>query len=638
MNKDYFYYTIYFSKFLKTYKSVGVMLLVMLGVFILDWIFYEFIVYDFAYFGRIAQYKWFGDNDIISFAPEAWLGLLGLVLGTLIIVISVASQSTPKLIDLYAGDNTSLLYIWYIVVGSVHNMYIQLLSKANLDYIKGSILLNTYIMLPLALLMAVPYVLYILRYTKTSNVITKIYVDNIKRIFRLQARAKNGLLDDGKIIADYQYELFESLNQLDDLLEYVTFKEPKGDIMNKISLTIQQYIAIKSDLDIYKSKREELRTSNKNMQERISREENEDNDIELQAKLEELKKELEKYEVSPFFLISHRIANDVSFKTMTGQFRDMERNRTLFEQKGFRLLGNAYIRLIEQEEFDLASLCAYELSECGRVAIEYKDWSLVEVVLVRFNTLLRFGIKHGLKNKEPRNLYNAIFHYSGFIHHIIKSMQEPFIKLSCEYLNKYVNEIYMHSRNEKPFGFLVDAFTWEFKRILMELNRNNLEVKLQKEVLGWFLKIDNLSDNYEEASLKGRKFTSGTRGFQIALALYYLEISEQNKNNVLLEEKPSGRINKTTEEILVDTIIRDMLDDHEYMDKESLKNSVIEVCNRLKGQFEKFWEDTDRGNLNLYFSKDIKHIPAFMELFEKGLDESQGKRGISKPPVPPSLN
>ena len=42
----------------------------------------------------------FAELDI-GFAPEVWQALLGMVLGTLILVISIASQSIPKLIDLY---------------------------------------------------------------------------------------------------------------------------------------------------------------------------------------------------------------------------------------------------------------------------------------------------------------------------------------------------------------------------------------------------------------------------------------------------------------------------------------------------------------------------------------------------------
>lgn len=558
MKNIYAFYILNISKLLKAYQSGFLLAFVVLCIWLAHYAFWGILLLfdngdSVAYMEFITNA---GNSSIIQFAPEAWLSLLGLVLGTLIIVISVASQSTPKLIDLYTGDRTSLLYIWYIVGGSVHNMFLQLYGNSNLELadaadVTRSILLNTYIMLPAALMLAVPYVLYILRYTKTSNVIEKIYKINEKRIERMAHRSKVQLLNDEGIIGEYQFELFESLNQMDDLLEYVNFKEPKGDIIHNISQSIQNYIRIKGVL----------------------------------------------IENSPnFFKISKGIKPDVSFKTMTAQFPDMEKSRTFYEQKGFRLLGNAYIKIIENDDFDLASLCAYELSECGRAAIEQEDFALINVVLIRFNTLLRFGIKHGLKNQEARNLYNGIFHYSGFIHHLIRYKNYELIKKSCTYLNIYVNEIYRHSRKEGSFIFLVDVFTWEFKRILIALSRVRLDISLQQEILELFLKIDNLADKYDEKSQRGLIFSTGVRSLQIALALYYLR-----------ESIP----------VLAGRIVEDILNDHQFMDQRVLREEVRKTCANLNRAEATFWEDTDRGNSNLYFSHDTAYIEDFLSLFDQ---------------------
>ena len=550
---DQFLFTrIRLSKLFKKYKTGFLLLYVSICVFF-TYLLFHAIIHQIDIISTFSINK--DENTIIAFAPEAWLGLLGLVLGTLIIVISVASQSTPKLIDLYTGDQTSLFYVWYIVVGSVHNMFLQLHPNSQDELLVINMLFNTYLMLPLALMLAVPYVLYILRYTKTSNVVDKIFANNIKRIHRLRDRAKLYQMNDNGVIAEYQFELFESLNQLDDLLEYVSFKEPKGDIIHKISRSIQEYTGIKDSL----------------------------------------------IEHAPdFFEISDRIGTDVSFKTMTGQFEEMKNDRVFYEQKGFRLLGNAYIKLIENDDFDLASLCAYELSECGRKAIECNDHYLIDLILVRFNTLIRFGIKHGLKNQEARNLYNAIFHYSEYIQHIVKTKNNNLIKTSCTYLNIYVNEIYKNSLKERSFIFLVDAFTWEFKRILIALNQNNIEIAMQKEILGLFLKIDNLPDSHHDIS-KGRAYSSGVRKLQIALALYYLKQEPHHAS-------------------LAESIIIDILNDHEHMDKETLRSTVSQTCHELASAQENFWEDTDRGNLNLYYSNDTESLDMFINLFDKMLD------------------
>lgn len=548
------YLRLAFLKLYSKYRSGSILLLVILTVILADYVFTHLIN---DYLQTIRDYIQRKNLEVtIDFAPEIWLGLLGLVLGTLIIVISVASQSTPKLIDLYTNDELSLMYIWYIVVGTVHNMFLQFYSKVDPNFAKTSMFYNTYMLLPIALLIAVPYVLYILLYTKTSNVISKIYNTNLQRIYTLTSMAKMRVLDN-KSIANFQAQFFEALNQLDDLLAYVSFKEPKGDIMHKISLSIQNYIRYKKELR----------------------------------------------ETAPqFFKISEKVAPDVSFKTMTAQFDEMERSQTFYEQKGFRLLGNAYIKLIEEDEFDLASLCGYELSQCGKVAIEENDVALMKIVLIRFNTLMRFGIKHGLKNKEARNLYNAVFHYSGYIHYIIESKNEAMIRESCRYFNIYVNEIYRHSRGESAFIFLVDAFTWEFKRILIELHKNNLDIALQKDILALFLRIDNLADAYEENPIQNRKFSGGVRGFQIALALFYL---------------------KEGQEMLARNIIEDVLQDHQSMDTDLLRKTVHASCENLNRSTPTFWEDTDRGNSNLYFSEDKEQIPIFLKLFELYINQKR---------------
>lgn len=543
-----------FNKIYQRYQSMFILVFIALAVVLVDIIFARVTIHYTNWVYLLMQER--KADGIIDFAPEVWLGLLGLVLGTLIIVISVASQSTPKLIDLYTNDELSLMYIWYIVVGTVHNMFLQFYSKIDTEHFRSSMLLNTYLMLPFALLVAVPYVLYILLYTKTSNVISKIYNNNLYRLQLTTSMAKMGLLDD-KSIAKFQIQSFEALNQLDDLLAYVSFKEPKGDIMNKISLSIQHYIRYKPGFRNYQPR---------------------------------------------FFKISEKIAPDVSFKTMTAQFDDMEKSQTFYEQKGFRLLGNAYIKLIEDDEFDLASLCGYELSQCGKVAIEEKDDALIKVVLIRFNTLMRFGIKHGLKNKEARNLYNAVFHYSGYIHYIIESKNEAMIRESCKYFNIYVNEIYRHSRGESAFIFLVDAFTWEFKRILIELYKHDLDITLQKDILSLFLRIDNLADAYEENPVQNRKFSGGVRGFQIALALFYL---------------------KEGQETLARIIIEDILQDHQSMDTDLLRKTVHASCENLSRSSPTFWEDTDRGNSNLYFSEDKEQIPIFLKLFDLYINQKK---------------
>lgn len=62
------------------------------------------------------------DSDALS---GIWMALIALALGTLLLVISIASQSIPRLIDLYLGNRLSLLYIWFLILGAAHSLLVM---------------------------------------------------------------------------------------------------------------------------------------------------------------------------------------------------------------------------------------------------------------------------------------------------------------------------------------------------------------------------------------------------------------------------------------------------------------------------------------------------------------------------------
>ena len=61
----------------------------------------------------------------LDFAPEIWGGVLAMVLGTLIIVIAIAAESSPKLMDLFVKDWLSLVYVWFLIIASLHAVLIM---------------------------------------------------------------------------------------------------------------------------------------------------------------------------------------------------------------------------------------------------------------------------------------------------------------------------------------------------------------------------------------------------------------------------------------------------------------------------------------------------------------------------------
>ncbi|SFC13624.1 hypothetical protein SAMN05421780_10347 [Flexibacter flexilis DSM 6793] len=541
---------IFLSRLYDRYQLIITFLIVLLAVLLAD-ISLHYVsasILDIPLFEHMIEREQATSIPQDLFEAEVWLGALSLILGTLIIVISIASQSTPKLIDLYISDQISLFYVWFLVIGTLHSYAIQVMASTMPHLRVSSVFLNTYIMLPLSFLMAIPYILYILKYTKTSNVIAKIQNDNVKRINYLSKQKHYDNFSDKHLIASYQYRMFESLNQLDDLLEYVEFKEPKGDIIHKIGQTVRYYV-------------------------------------------------IKKAQINPaFFALSERIRNDISFKTMVGQFEEIQHTRIFYEQKAFRLLGNAYIKLIENGDFDLASLCAAEISECGAEAIRQKDDALLDAIIVRFNTLLRFGIKHGLRNGELRNIYNTVFHYSSLINEMVQAGKTAHIRRSCNYLKIYGSEIHRHAQKEPSFNFLVDVFALALKDILITLHYKQAEEKLQKEVLDFFLQLDSPPDLSDTGEVRG--VSDGVRVLQVALALFYLSVEHL---------------------AFVDLIIKDLLEDEAILGKEKLLAGIVATGKRLQKSTPTFWEDTDRGNTNIYYSSHQMFIPVFVERFQKKL-------------------
>ena len=103
---------------------VGVVLLVTLCDILFDAVLFE------PYKGVIAFFsgsfpEGFEGVDM-GFSAEVWQALLGMILGTLILVISIASQSIPKLIDLYMKDLPSLIYVWFLIVSGMHAILVNL--------------------------------------------------------------------------------------------------------------------------------------------------------------------------------------------------------------------------------------------------------------------------------------------------------------------------------------------------------------------------------------------------------------------------------------------------------------------------------------------------------------------------------
>ena len=489
----------------------------------------------------------------LTFAPEIWGGVLATVLGTLIIVIAIAAESTPKLMDLFVKDWVSLLFIWFLILASIHATIIM--------YYFGpmerlsSVILNTYLYLPISSMLSLPYIFYILLYSKTDNVIKKLYSLNIDDINRLTNKSVHIAMRDNKVVEHYQYQLMSTIDQFDDLLEYISFKEAQTEIIRSVGDTVRAYM-----------KNKELYVSN-------------------------------------FFSATDTIRNNPTFRTyVEHQYLDLEERNTFYEVKSFKMMGNSYIRKMENGEYELASLIASEISSIGLLALKLNQESLITDINIRFNTFMRFAIKHAIRNNEPRNLYNLAFHYSALLKGYVDYEKMDLLKQGYFYFKFYSNEIYKQAANNPSLYFIVDVLTTELKKISILISENDWDNELQEHLLKEILQLDNPPD-YPKDDLD-QSVNNGVRVLQIGLALHYIKIKKLD---------------------FAETIVSDVLDDLAYFDNQTYLNLMEGLYNRIKFSGPTFWEDTDRGNTNIYYSPDSDKIDDFKKILSNQMKDRLAK-------------
>ncbi|MBF0278595.1 MAG: hypothetical protein HQM13_12420 [SAR324 cluster bacterium] len=537
----YFFYQI--AIFSAKHRFFAAFCIVLPAVVLGDIIFHEFLFEGYVYYAE----TWFGskltnmDQVDMGFAPEVWLAVLSMVLGTLIIVISIASQSTPKLIDLYMEDWASLFYIWFLIISGAHAAYIKLYGEIALTRASSRIF-NLHFLLTISIILAFPYIFYILKYTKPSNIINKIFTSNLERIESLIYWRTRFLLTMPNLVEEFQFQMFEAMNQLDDLLAYLTFKEPKADIIQKTSETIQHYIRVKARMN------------------------------------------------PKFFKVSTKVRSDISFKTMVGQFDAMEEKAIFFEQKCFRLLSNMYTKMIEQGDPELASLCVAQLSTIGRTAIEEGDDQVLEAITVFFNTFMRRGINHGSRINEARNLYNAVFHYGSFVNTLVQHKNIPLVKQCFFYFRFYGQNIF--TIGGAGLNFIIHVLADEMRKVLIQVYKDDWDMAVQEHLLNELLQVD-MPPNFDKEELdRGKLISNGVRWVQIGLALFYM---------------------KEWKDDFVKRIITDILDDLDVLGEAIFRRMIDGSCFFLTISGPTFWEDTDRGNVNIYHTPDKDQIESFKQ-------------------------
>ena len=118
--------------------------------------------------------------------------------------------------DLFVKDWLSLIYVWFLIIASLHAMvimyYFEPLGRIS------SVILNTYIYLFFASVLTVPYIFYILLYSKTSNVVATISKMIQQSILEIKSPRVFTSMESDIIVIEYQKDIMGMIDQLDDLL------------------------------------------------------------------------------------------------------------------------------------------------------------------------------------------------------------------------------------------------------------------------------------------------------------------------------------------------------------------------------------------------------------------------------------
>lgn len=296
-----------------------------------------------------------------------------------------------------------------------------------------------------------------------------------------------------------------------------------------------------------------------------------------------------------FFDLTKTIRSNATFRTYTDvQYEEMSDTKTFYEVKTFRLLGSSYTKMITNDRFDIASLIPAEMVDIGVTCLKNNDDTILGHVNIRFNTLFRFAIKHAYKNNEPRNLYNLSFHYSNMIQEYIKADRVDMAKYCYDKFKFYANDIYKNAEANPGLYFVVDTLTFELRKCQVLIHEKGWSDEDQMDLLKMILQLDKppgySKDEVDKGILGGN---NGTRRIQIGLALFYLSVGKTEYAKAIAE---------------------DYLDDLAYFDEKTFKANANTQCFLLSIFGPHFWEDTDRGTLNIYYAPEKDQIDPFKEL------------------------
>ena len=158
------------------------------------------------------------------------------------------------------------------------------------------------------------------------------------------------------------------------------------------------------------------------------------------------------------------------------------------------------------------------------------------------------------------------------------------------YLRDYGVQIFKHGSTSPAMYFIVDVIATEMKKVLEQIYHDGWDKEIQNGMLSEMLQVDSPPDFNKEDMARGVLINNGVRKLQFGIALFYQRVGEND---------------------FVERIAKDILDDLDVLGEATFSQVIEMTSNFLLFAGPTFWEDTDRGNLNIYYTSDQDQIDGF---------------------------
>jgi hypothetical protein len=130
-------------------------------------------------------------------------------------------------------------------------------------------------------------------------------------------------------------------------------------------------------------------------------------------------------------------------------------------------------------------------------------------------------------------------------------------------------------------------------KALILMHQKQWDAEFFQERFKEFLTLDNFQNVDRDFAVNFFSKNVGVRLMHIGLALYFLDIGNEEKAR---------------------QVAKDTMQDYQLLGHELFNKTMGMIFARLKFAGPAFWEDTDRGNLNMYYTPHPQHIERFQEL------------------------